>query len=469
MDKVMSNKNLIFFMTDQQRADSSGLAINNIKITPSWDFLSDNSISYNIAYDSCPLCVPSRTSLATGLNPLHTGMLLNDLPGKYAKDNKPIHEMLFDAGYEVAHIGVDHISLMPKLKDRISYSCWVDDESYAEYASGKGYDIHRSEDQCDYVMENCEGTYIRRPYSNAVVSIWDKPLHDFKDVWFADKAIEYIKSEHRKPFALFVCLWAPHPPLTVPQSYLDMFDMDGFSFPPNIGVPNKDEPASYEKGSPRQLAENVSADGWKDAWKAHFALTRLSDDQLGRILNAVEEAGIMNDTAIVCTTDHGEQLGQHGMYQKMEMYESAVRVPAIFHFPEIPIGRYNGPISHLDFVPTIVDYLLGKVEYPFDGISLLPFMEKSEEPPARDIFSIYNGNHQYGDTRRMVVRYPYKLIYDGRDIEFFDLSSDPFELDNLRSAESLQPLIDDMFTSLAGWGKRCGDAFVSYRRGEPNE
>ena len=198
----MKRKNLIFFMTDQQRADTLGTVVNGQEITPNWNALYADSVSFSKAYDSCPLCVPARTSLATGMNPLHTGMLLNDLPGKYAKDNIPLHEYLYRNGYEVAHVGVNHISLNPKLKDRIVFSRWVDDESYREYAEGKGFDISRQPLQCDYVQENCEGEYKKRPYSNTKVMEWGYSLEDFKDIWFTDKAVEYMTwymslDEHR--------------------------------------------------------------------------------------------------------------------------------------------------------------------------------------------------------------------------------------------------------------------------------
>lgn len=459
----MKRKNLIFFMTDQQRADTLGTVVNGQEITPNWNALYADSVSFSKAYDSCPLCVPARTSLATGMNPLHTGMLLNDLPGKYAKDNIPLHEYLYRNGYEVAHVGVNHISLNPKLKDRIVFSRWVDDESYREYAEGKGLDISRQPLQCDYVQENCEGEYKKRPYSNTKVMEWGYSLEDFKDIWFTDKAVEYIRSAHAKPFALFVCLWAPHPPLTVPREYIGLFPPESISLPENVGCANPDEPLSYRTGAPRQLASNPPDKGWAEAWSAHAALSRLCDDQLGRLLRAVCEAGLAEDTAIVCTTDHGEQLGQHNMYQKMEMYESAVRVPAIFHFPDLEAKEYHTPISHLDFVPTILEYLIGGSEQPaFDGISLLEYMHEGCEPPKRDIFSLYNGNHQFGDTRRMIVRYPYKLIYDGIDVEFFNLEDDPLEMRNLHADPAQHGIIQEMMLALRDWSSAFGDKFVSY-------
>ncbi len=460
----MNKKNLVFFMTDQQRVDTIGRTAGGNEVAPTWTWLKENGVAFENAYDSCPLCVPSRTSLATGMNPLHNGMLLNDLKGTYARDNKPLHEMLHEQGYEVAHVGVNHISLTPPLKDRIPYAKWIDDASYEAYAARKGLDIGRSDYQCDYVLENCEGEFKKRPYSNTQVAIWDAPLSDFKDIWFTDEAIEFINRKHERPFALFICLWAPHPPLTVPPGYLEMFPLEAFVLPENTGRPNPDEPRSYRTGAPRQLAGHPPKQGWQEAWSAHCALTRLCDDQLERIVDTLKDNGLFDSTMLVCTTDHGEQLGQHDMYQKMEMYESSVRVPAIFRIPGIAGRTYLTPVSHLDFVPTILDYLLGSGDDPrFDGISLIPSIEKDREPPSRDIFSLYNGNHQYGDVRRMIVRYPYKLIYDGEDIELFNLAEDPLEMRNLAGEQEMKETKDSMFEALRQWAIKYGDGFASYR------
>ena len=114
-------------------------------------------------------------------------------------------------------------------------------------------------------------------------------------------------------------------------------------------------------------------------------------------------------------------------------------------------------------MPTILEYLIGVSEQPaFDGISLLEYMHEGCEPPKRDIFSLYNGNHQFGDTRRMIVRYPYKLIYDGIDVEFFNLEDDPLEMRNLHADPAQHGIIQEMMLALRDWSSAFGDKFVSY-------
>lgn len=446
-------------MTDQQRADTIGKFAGNVEVTPNWNRLKDESTSFNIAYNSCPLCVPSRTSLATGLTPLSNGMMLNDLAGKHAKDFKPIHEILYENGYEVAHVGVNHISLLPKLENRIPFSKFIDDAAYSEYASSIKIDIRRKDFQCDHVQENCEGVFKTRPYSNTKVAKWEYGKQDFKDVWFTDEAISFIKTKHERPFALFVCLWAPHPPLTVPEEYLKMFPPEVFQLPESTGRPNRIEPDSYKTGAPRQLAANPPDKGWQEAWSAHCALSRLCDEQLGRIIEALKKEMVYDDTVIVCTTDHGEQLGEHAMYQKMEMYESAVRVPAIFKIPHGEKQEFDTPVSHLDFFPTVLDLLDINIPYS-EGISLANSIKTGFPVKKRDIFSIYCGNHSYGDMRRMIVEYPYKLIYDGKDMELFNLGEDPHEIDNLIFKEPDKA--QHLRSKLEKWSKEHDDIYVKY-------
>ena len=139
-------QNLVFIMTDQQRADTLGMKSGNTEVTPALNQLAGESTVFERAYNTCPLCVPARTALATGMNPIKNGMMLNDLPGKYARDHETIHQMLYKAGYEVAHIGVNHISIKPGLKDSIPFAAWEDDDTYAAYAKEQNLVIKRKEE-----------------------------------------------------------------------------------------------------------------------------------------------------------------------------------------------------------------------------------------------------------------------------------------------------------------------------------
>ena len=461
----MMKQNLVFIMTDQQRADTLGMISGNTEITPALNQLARESTVFERAYNTCPLCVPARTALATGMNPIKNGMQLNDLPGKYARDNETIHQMFYKAGYEVAHVGVNHISVKPGLKDSIPFALWEDDDTYAAYAKKNHLDIHRKEEDSVVINELADGEYARHRYSNARTSIWPYELSEFKDVWFASRAEEFIGRKHDKPFALFLYMWAPHPPLIVPQEYWDLFRDEDMVLPPGTGVPSEGEPEGRRKGAAAQLGEYPPELGWKQGWHAHLALSRLCDDQIGRIRKALKENGLDQNTMIVFTTDHGEHMGQHSMYQKMEMYEPAVRVPAVFHLPgQTQDHRLKTAISHMDFVPTLVDLFDLSTKNDLDGMSLRSSLETGVEPENKDIFSVYCGNHQYGDMRRMIVSGSYKYIYDNKDEELYDLQADPWEQKNLCLNTDYKEKASEMYQKLENWAKKQKDAFFKPKK-----
>lgn len=457
-------KNLVFIMTDQQRADTLGMINGGAEVTPELNRLAEESTVFERAYDACPLCVPARTALATGINPVKSGMMLNDLPGKYAKDHQTIHQMLYEAGYEVAHIGVNHISVKPPLKDSIPFAAWEDDDTYAAFAKEKGLSIGRREEQSAVVDELAEGEYKKHCYSNARVSIWPYDLADFKDVWFAGKAEEYLERDHEKPFALFLYMWAPHPPLIVPREYWECFDEEMISLPPLTGERSEGEPENRRKGAAGQLGQYPPVNGWKEGWHAHLALSHLCDAQVGRIRETLKRRGLEENTMVVFTTDHGEHMGQHQMYQKMEMYEQAVRVPAIFHVPGGKAQRLSTPVSHLDFVPTLNDMLGLTTRNPLDGRSLKESIERGTEPEARPVFSVYCGNHQFGDMRRMVADGDYKYIYDNEAEELYDLRQDPYEARNLIGQEAYETVAREMYEKVRRFALDSQDPFFKEKK-----
>lgn len=462
---VIMKQNLVFFMTDQQRADTINMNVNGVSVTPALTALSKISTDFKTAYNACPLCVPARTALATGIEPLTSKMFLNSLNSKTAPNIPTIHKMLYDNGYEVGHIGVNHITVFPPLEETLPFSVWESDETYAAYSKRKGLDISRKKEEITIVNELCDGEYKKRPYSNAFVSPWQHDIKYFKDVYYANKAVEYLQKPHKKPFALFVYLWAPHPPLKVPQKYLDMFPENKITLPEGTMQLAQGQPASRKTGAPMQLAQGLTESDWRRAWGAHCALTRLCDDQLAKVLDTLDETSLSDNTLVVFTTDHGEHLGQHQMYQKMEMYESAVRVPAIFKMPHTAPKSYTTAISHIDFVPTVLDLL--KVPYgKLDGVSHAKSILSYSEPLKRDIFSIYCGNHQIGDCRRMIVRDNYKYIFDGTDEELYDLKNDSAEMDNLAVKHEFLPLCKQLYSALVKHFNK--NDFLNYGKGNTN-
>ncbi|MBD2844391.1 sulfatase-like hydrolase/transferase [Paenibacillus sp. IB182496] len=461
---VKKKPNIVFITTDQQRADTLQMKQCGIEVTPNLNELAKESCVFSRAYTSTPLCVPARTALATGKYPTRTGVVLNGREDNPGEDHKPIHQMLSEAGYSVGHFGMNHIRVQPELNERVSFERYIDQRDYTDYVACGGAAVREHPRGKTKVEELCGGVYKERQYSSAHAHVWEHPLTLFRDVYYTDEAVRFVDESAARadqPFALFVNLWAPHPPLAVPEPYHSLFDPDALELPANVGAVAAGEPANRRRGAAARLAEGISPPQWRQTWAAHLGLTRLADDCIGRLLAALKRAGIYDDTMLLFMSDHGELLGQHNMYQKMEMYEPAVKVPMLIKAPSCPPRTVDELVSHLDIVPTILDWL-GRPEMlpeeEADGISLLPVLRGEAPLPERSMFSQYSGNQRIGDIRRAVITKQFKYIFDPRDEEeLYDLSQDPLEMTNVARLEAYAPRRQQLKEQLLAWSASRGD------------
>jgi arylsulfatase A-like enzyme len=459
--------NLVFIMTDHQRADSLGMVQAGIEVTPNLNRLASESTHFKRAYNTCPLCVPTRTALFTGKYPTKNGVVFNDWEGTRAGNHIPLHQHVAEAGYDVAHIGVHHIRVKPPLEKRVPFVKWISNEDYTQYLANHGIQEWDPETQEAFrkpVMEKRGAKFVERKCSNTKTGPWPYALAHFKDEYFCRQSVEFLSRSHSdKPFALFVYLWAPHPPLRVPEPYASLFPPDELDLPANVGLPAQGEPPNRRQGVAAQLAEGVSMDEWRKVWAAHLGLVHLADAGIGRILQALKTSGHMEDTITVFTVDHGDHLGQHKMYQKMEMYEQAIHIPLMFRGPGIQAQSFTTPVSHLDIMPTLLDLLdLQTTDNDLDGVSLAESLVSSVPPETRPVFSQYSGDPTVGDIRRAVITQRYKYVYDPTDIpELYDLEGDPLEMQNLAIGDSHTGIIKEMHQIGKTWA-RAHDDWVEF-------
>jgi len=450
-------------MTDHQRADSIGTLQAGHEVTPNLNALAHRGATFRRAYNTCPLCVPARTALATGRYPAANGVVTNDWRGATAGDHKPIHQCLAEAGYNVAHIGVDHIRVKPALRDRVAFAEWIDNGDHDAYLEDRGLDSGFGDRRRFQrtVTENQGGQRTPVRYSNTATDVWPHDAKHFKDTFFARKATDFLRRPHDRPFALFLYLWAPHPPLSLPEPYASMFDPERIELPPNVGMPAQDEPPGRRDGIAAQLAEGVPIEQWRRVWAAHLGLVRMADDALGDILGTVDETGHSRDTLTVFTSDHGDHLGQHRMYQKMEMYEQAIDVPLLIAGSGVRQGAvFSTPVSHLDLMPTLLN--AAGIAHPrgLHGVSLWPALTSDEALPERPVFSQYSGNPVIGDIRQAIITQQFKYIHDPADRpEVFDLDSDPLEMRNLADDPRFREIRKDLHRQLIEWqhATECND------------
>lgn len=456
--------NILLVMTDHQRADSIGMIQCGREVTPCLNRLIRESVLFTRAYNTCPLCVPARTAIATGIYPTENGVVYNDWNGHTAGSFEPFHKTLQRSGYYVGHCGVDHIRVKPLLKDQ-GLDCFINQDNYNAWANSQGLVTERKKEELTLVKEEIDGKYQPKSYSNHKTSRYLSPLNTFKDFYFLDQALHFLRERPaQSPFALFTYLWAPHPPLRVPEPYASMYDPEKITLPDNIGIPSYGEPPLRRKGMPAQMAEHVTADEWKKTWAAHLGLTTMADEIFGTLLDELKRQGVYDNTCILFTSDHGDHLGQHRMYQKMEMYEEAIRVPLVLKMPKPADGlSYAGSVSdvvsHLDIRPTLLE-LAGIDPGICDGRSLLTTACNREADPDRIVFSQYSGNPGYGTIRRAAVTKRYKYVYDGAHChELYDLKKDPHEMNNLANDASYRDVLTGLHTACRAYHESRHDYF----------
>jgi arylsulfatase A-like enzyme len=436
-----------------------------VEVCPALNRLAAQGTAFSRAYTTCPLCVPARTALATGRYPTETGVVINDWEGASARDLVPVHQRLAAAGYDVAHVGVDHIRLAPPLRERVRFARDAGNEEHAAFLARRGAADDPAEMKRLFsrpIEVFTEDGVKRQGFSSARTARWPHPEEWFKDAFFCQEAIAFLQEPRPRPFALFLYLWAPHPPLRVPEPYFSRFDPARLALPDNVGKVPRGEPPGRRAGVAARLAEGYTLDDWRRAWAAHLGLVNLADAWLGRVLDALRASGHEERTLVAYTVDHGDHLGQRAMYQKMEMSEPALRVPLVFRGLGARRQRVDATVSHLDVVPTLLD-LLGLPSDPsLPGQSLAACVARGEAPAERAAFAQYSGCAAPGDLRRAAVTRRYKYVHDPRDLpELYDLEADPLEMENLAGRPEVAGVERDLHARCMAWARARGDRRIA--------
>jgi arylsulfatase A-like enzyme len=277
-----------------------------------------------------------------------------------------------------------------------------------------------------------------------------------------DQALRFLQAgtDRHRPWALFLWLAAPHPPLIAPSPWFDTFAPEDLTLPANVGKKPRNEPPQRRKSVAAQLARDVPQDQWRRVWSAYLGLTHWADHLLGKVLSFLSGSNLISGTTVVFTSDHGDMLGQHDMYQKMEMYEPALRVPLMIFDPSVVAAEVDTPVSHLDILPTLSQLMGLGIEEDLDGISLVPCLRGSRYEENSTVHSQYSGNPGIGDLRRSVVTNRHKFIVDDHaGQELYDLQADPLEMDNLAGSPQHRQTLETLRDQARQWGQTHGDWF----------
>ncbi len=420
--------NVLWICTDQQRYDTIHALGNKYIRTPNLDRLVETGVAFTHAHCQTPICTPSRASFLTGMYPdtVHGCINGND---RWDDAAPLITKTLADAGYDCGLAGKLHLSaaqgrIERRPNDGYRVFHWSH-HPYPDWPEGHAYD--------DWLKS--QGVDFRKTYKENDRSM---PAKWHQTTWCTDRAVDFLKQKRNGPWLFSLNCFDPHPPLDPPKKYLDRYDID--SLPGPLFRPSGLDAQARLKGVNFQTkAKAYDPREAKRHQALYWAQIELIDENVGRLLQVLDETGQRDNTIIIFTSDHGESLGDHGLRAKgCRFYEGLVRVPLIISWPgKFKQGlRSDALVELTDIAPTLLEVAGLPGANAMAGRSLVPILTGKSDPGHHRDFvrCIYFACLQGPPSRASMIRTKdYKLVqYHGHEPgELFDLRKDPGEFDNL--------------------------------------
>lgn len=429
-------RNLILILSDEHNRAIAGCYGHPLARTPNLDALAARGTIFRNAYCNSPICVPSRAALATGRYVHRTGCWDNAQP--YRGHIPSWHHGVRDAGVETVAIGKLHFR--SSVDDN-----GFDDEIMAVHIHGAG-DLkgllrrpgHKSESVADLAREAGEGESAYYRFDRAVAAR--------ASGWIAARAARKAAA----PFVLFIGFVLPHFPLIAPRAFYRLFEDHGLdALRAGLDAPAPDHPAL--RAMRRTFAHDDHFDDARRlvALRAYFGMVAALDAHVGQVLAALNAAGLRPSTDVIYTSDHGDNLGNRGMWEKSLMYEDSAAVPLIAAGPDFPAAREDTPVSLVDIAPTVLEATgveASDLVSDMDGRSLFDIPRRPE--PERAVFAEYHAEHARTGTF-MLRRGRYKLIhFVGYRSQLFDLECDPAEVRDLAGEPGFQDVLRSLEAAL---------------------
>src|SRR5436190_22094278 len=462
--------NLILFLPDQQRADTLA-CYGGVKVhAPNLNKLASESVIFERTYVTHPVCTPSRSSLMTGTWPHTNGCTRNSVP--LDRRFRVFPELMEDRKYRAAYIGKWHLG--------------------EEGPAGRGFDELVSTDE--------HGDYIHFLMSNGItpdkqngrfseVAISNLPIELSRSKFLERNACEFIEKHRGDPFILVVAFVEPHSPYNGPlnnEHPLDQIALDETAtLPESENIPlryrlmrewQQAEAVLDRERLPTQLFFGVTPDEYRSIKQRYLGLITLVDQSIGAILACLERCDLTDNTVVVHTSDHGDSLGAHHLFGKETMFEEAARVPWLIRLPgQTRQKMIPNPVSHIDFVPTLLDLLVQSHHPQCGGKSLLPLINDATALP-NTVFLEWAPNRTKvkkgstlarrgmikraveESTRTLVSPDGWKLcLRDNDSNELYNLKDDPFETRNLHSDAQYASVISRFATEIYRWQEATND------------
>ncbi len=445
--------NVLLICTDHWPGRLLRMAGHQQVMTPTLSQLARGGVYFPNAYSACPVCVPARRTLMTGLSPASHGLKANG--GKPMPDVTTLPQAFRDAGYQATCVGKLHV--FPP-RSRIGFDeVILNEEGRRSPGEGDDYDIFlqdRGHTGKMFASGMCNNDYMTRP--------WHLPEECHPTNWATEQMCRTIRRrDPQKPGFWYLSYIQPHPPLWPLQEYLDLY-RDVPVEPPVRGEWSQDDetlPWPLRNAAHRYSIGDATQAEFELAIRAFYALCTHIDHQIRVVIGTLREQQLIDNTIVVFTSDHGDMLGDHGIWAKQKFYESSANVPLIImpaaDDKRMEPGKVDNRVVELrDIMPTLLN--LAGIEAPdhVEGISLASDQKRE---------FLYGEVGYERTATRMIREDRYKLIYypANNHVQLFDvendrrdehdLAGDPGLADVRKRLERL--LIDSLVGDDAKWVK----------------
>ena len=415
----MKPTNTIFILSDEHNKRVLGCHGHPMIQTPNLDALAARGTRFTNAYTNCPICVPARASFATGRY-VHEHRCWDNAIAYDGKIPSWGHRLMAQ-GHHVTSIGKLHYAS----GDDVKRNGFDEEILPMHIVNGVGDLLGLIRDE----LPRRKGAANLGPEAGPGESDYTR-----YDRAIAEATVNWLKNEspkHKnKPWAMYVGFVAPHFPLIAPQEFYDRYPVDKVPFP-DMYAPELRPRHPFTDAMRKSMCFDEPFDEpmVRRAIAAYFGLTTFMDHNVGKILQALEALGMLDNTRIVYTSDHGDNLGTRGMWGKSTMYEESAGIPMIMVGPGVPQGKVcDTPVTLADGFPTYVQSVgatfdAGDATLP--GVSLIDIANGLE--PKRTILSEYHAAASITGTS-MIRHGQYKYVhYVGLPPMLFDLKADPYE------------------------------------------
>ncbi len=419
----MGAPNLLVIMSDEHNPKVMGCSRHPIVHTPNLDALAACGTMFVSAYTTSPVCIPARAGFACGKYIHQIGFW--DNADAYDGTVPSWHHVLRERGHRVVSIGKLHFRAPGEDHG------FTEEQIPMHIIEGKG-------DLMGLVREDLPRRGSAKKMAamagpgESPYTLYDKEICSRAQVWLHEEG-----TRRDKPWVLFVSFVAPHFPLTAPPEHYYRYVTQDLPMPKLYAREQRPDHPYLKDYSESFCYDDyfVSEEDVKRAIAGYFGLVSYLDENIGKVLRALEETGLAANTCVMYTSDHGDNLGARGLWGKSTMYEEIAGVPLIMAGPGMPVGRRIAtPVSHVDAFPTILETIgidFAKLKDGHPGYSLVDIANGSQ--PERTVLSEYHGmGSTTGAFAVRVGRYKY-VHYVAYPAQLFDLERDPDELNDLGS------------------------------------